>query len=59
MTISNSEPFELVTMDFSSAPSGYQYTLVFVDYFTKFEVVVPTKDQTATTTMSDKLMFHI
>lgn len=50
MTISISEPFDLVTMDFSSAPSGYQYTLVFVDHFTKFAVVVPTKDQTATTT---------
>lgn len=53
MTITPFEPFELVTMDFitiSSASSGYQYTLFFVDHFTKFAVVVHTRDQTATNT---------
>lgn len=55
MTISTSEPFELVTMDFlliSSAPSGYQYALVFNNQFNKFALVVPTKDQTAVNTTS-------
>lgn len=48
MTITTSEPFELVTMDFlmvSSFPSRFHYALVFVDHIIKFAVVVSTKDQ--------------
>lgn len=43
----------MVTIDFliiSSSPSGYHYTLIFVDHFHKFAVVVPTKDLAAPTT---------
>lgn len=52
MTISTSEPFELVMMDFltvSSSCSRFRYASVFKDHFTKFALVVSTKDQTATT----------
>lgn len=45
---------KLVTIDFfltiSSLPSGSLYAFVFVNHFTKFVVVVPTKDQMAPTT---------
>lgn len=52
MTISNSEPFEID----NGLPDNLQHALwlsiclVFADHFTKFMVVVNTKDQTAVTT---------
>lgn len=52
LVVSTGEPFELLTMDFLTVAdtSGFRYALVFVDHFSKFAIVVPTKDQTAITT---------
>ena len=52
LVVRTGEPFELLTMDFltvADTSSGYRYALVFVDHFSKFAIVLPTKDQTATT----------
>lgn len=52
MTITTTEPFELVTMDFLTVSSSHymcHYVLDFVDHI-KFSVIVLTKDQTAMNT---------
>lgn len=48
-----SYPFEIVAVDFAGpitpAIDGFKYLLVFMDYFTKWAIVVPTKNQDAET----------
>lgn len=51
-----SEPWATVAMDFcgpyTPSDNGYRYVLVFVDNFTKWVELVPTKDQTAITVVN-------
>ena len=52
--IPSSYPFETVALDFLSLgrPSDtYQYILVITDLFSRYVLAVPTKDQTASTTV--------
>lgn len=53
-SISTSFPFEIVGIDYLSLgrpDDRYQYILVITDLFTKYAVAVPTKDQSADTTV--------
>ncbi|KAI8512048.1 hypothetical protein Bbelb_111480 [Branchiostoma belcheri] len=46
-------PLELVAMDYltlEKSSSGHEHVLVITDYFTKYAVAVPTRNQTAVTT---------
>ncbi|KAL2095651.1 hypothetical protein ACEWY4_007799 [Coilia grayii] len=52
--ILSSFPFETVALDFlslSHPADSYQYNLVITDLFSRYALAVPTKDQTATTTV--------
>ncbi|XP_063820175.1 uncharacterized protein LOC135062022 [Pseudophryne corroboree] len=49
-TIRTSRPLEMLMIDYvliGESVSGHQYALVMTDHFTKFTVVVPTRNQTA------------
>lgn len=53
LKICSNEPFELLTVDFLKiieSESGYTHAMVCVDHFSKYAIVVPTRDQTAYTT---------
>ena len=59
MSISTTEPLELVCIDFLSldpAKGGIENILVITDHFTKFAKAIPTPNQTAKTTA--KAMFE-
>jgi transposase InsO family protein len=53
------EPWRTVAMDFygpiAKTSTGYQYVLVFVDHFTKWVQLCPTKDQRSTTVVKHLL----
>ncbi len=55
-------PFEFIAVDFMgplTPPSnGYSHILVFMDYFSKWAIVIPTKDQEAST-IAKALIDHV
>ena len=53
VNMSSSQPMELVCMDFlclETSSGGYSNILVLTDYFTRYAMAIPTRNQTAKTT---------